>query len=634
MKVARTNERPLAFLQSPLGLGGTIPAAIIPPTTEVILQLVNKSGGAIAIGDVVVIDTADDTAFTTTTTGRAEISVGIAQAAIPSNTSGSVLVAGYATLVNVPSSMTRGYFLETYTVVKQATGNATRRSGSFGQFLTGGTTPTAWLWGSTDQTAGSGSPLTTKGDIWGYSTVDARIAVGLNGYVLTADSAQALGVKWSTPTSVLPWSYAKANGGLAGDGTTDDTAALQAWITSVTASGTKSGWFFFEPGTYLIAGNITLPAVSTSASQIMLTFQGPAHAPFQALGPLATPGGYAILKGTATTGTATIDGTAGSNIAVAIHDLICIGNNNPTITFWHLQNTYPGPITGLQISTVSYTGGATLPTHTGAYGITLPGRVNSNLVTVEVSVGGYYTGVRWTELATGVIVIGNCIVGVELPFMNHASVITQLQYTDTVYGVYCSGQNATDILLMDSQHGGGSFATVADIYDPSNNWYGTVTWMDGIGANTFTVSGGAHVLYSQIGQAQPGSYATPAIVLGTAAAAGAATTGIRSDSTIVAFDVTVPVTQALGDSAATGSAVVAARRDHKHGMPALSTATPLVESGSGAVGTGTLSSREDHVHPAASATSHYLVIASSHSTPLIFDDLVQTSAGDDLVYTT
>jgi hypothetical protein len=60
------------------------------------------------------------------------------------------------------------------------------------------------------------------------------------------------------------------------------------------------------------------------------------------------------------------------------------------------------------------------------------------------------------------------------------------------------------------------------------------------------------------------SFATPAIVLGTAAAAGAASTAIRSDSTIVAFDATTPTTQAVGDAGATGSAAVAARRDHKH----------------------------------------------------------------------
>lgn len=64
------------------------------------------------------------------------------------------------------------------------------------------------------------------------------------------------------------------------------------------------------------------------------------------------------------------------------------------------------------------------------------------------------------------------------------------------------------------------------------------------------------------------SFATNALVLGTAAAAGAATTPMRSNDTIAAFDATVPVTQAFSDAAATGSAAFAARRDHKHGMPA------------------------------------------------------------------
>ena len=69
------------------------------------------------------------------------------------------------------------------------------------------------------------------------------------------------------------------------------------------------------------------------------------------------------------------------------------------------------------------------------------------------------------------------------------------------------------------------------------------------------------------------SFATPAIVHGTAAAAGAATTPIRSDATIVTFDVTVPTTIAAGDAAATGSVAFAARRDHRHGSPSTWPAT-------------------------------------------------------------
>lgn len=39
--------------------------------------------------------------------------------------------------------------------------------------------------------------VTTKGDLEGFSTVAARIPVGTNGQVLTADSAEALGLKWA-----------------------------------------------------------------------------------------------------------------------------------------------------------------------------------------------------------------------------------------------------------------------------------------------------------------------------------------------------------------------------------------------------------------------------------------------------
>jgi hypothetical protein len=58
--------------------------------------------------------------------------------------------------------------------------------------------------GGTGQTTASAafdalSPLTTKGDLLGFTTTDVRVSVGTNGQVLTADSAQAAGVAWSTP---------------------------------------------------------------------------------------------------------------------------------------------------------------------------------------------------------------------------------------------------------------------------------------------------------------------------------------------------------------------------------------------------------------------------------------------------
>lgn len=56
------------------------------------------------------------------------------------------------------------------------------------QFYTGA------AWSNVD--TGS-SPLTTKGDLYAFSTTNARLAVGTNGQVLTADSAEATGLKWA-----------------------------------------------------------------------------------------------------------------------------------------------------------------------------------------------------------------------------------------------------------------------------------------------------------------------------------------------------------------------------------------------------------------------------------------------------
>ena len=49
--------------------------------------------------------------------------------------------------------------------------------------------------------AGAVSPLTTKGDLYTFSTSDARLGVGANGTTLVADSSEATGLKWATPSS-------------------------------------------------------------------------------------------------------------------------------------------------------------------------------------------------------------------------------------------------------------------------------------------------------------------------------------------------------------------------------------------------------------------------------------------------
>lgn len=114
------------------------------------------------------------------------------------------------------------------------------------------------------------------------------------------------------------------------------------------------------------------------------------------------------------------------------------------------------------------------------------------------------------------------------------------------------------------------------------------------------------------------SFATNTVALGTAAVAGSATTLIRSDATILAFDVTNPSTSAVGDAAAVGSAAVTARRDHKHAREAFAAPTSETTYGtSSSTGTATTVPHSDHGHgnPTHVGTDHNAISISSLSVP-------------------
>ncbi len=166
---------------------------------------------------------------------------------------------------------------------------------------------------------------------------------------------------------------------------------------------------------------------------------------------------------------------------------------------------------------------------------------------------------------------------------------------------------------------------------------GVAVWsLDTLGRLVFlgTVSGSGGV-----------TFGIPAITLGTTAAAGSIAEAIRRDSQVIAFDATVPTTQAFGDSAATGSVAFAARRDHKHAMPA-TPVTTFRKSGdtllTGAVtlseGTNvTLTQVGQDIEIASSGSGggsccEILVTDTPAGSPLIFADLLQNEAGTDLIY--
>jgi hypothetical protein len=116
-------------------------------------------------------------------------------------------------------------------------------------------------------------PTTTKGDVSGYDTTFARIPIGSDTQVLTADSAQALGLKWATPTDVQPPTTTK--GDLSGFSTAQaripigsDTQVLTA--DSAQALGLKWAAPASAGGTVLLQEVVMGTSAATLSSTVTL----------------------------------------------------------------------------------------------------------------------------------------------------------------------------------------------------------------------------------------------------------------------------------------------------------------------------------------------------------------------------
>ncbi len=111
-----------------------------------------------------------------------------------------------------------------------------------------------------------GSPLTTKGDVYGFTTVDARLAVGTDGQVVVADSAEGTGLKWVArePTSALvatsetTASTSYTDLATAGPAVTVTTGTVALVIVSASLANDTAGRFAFMG--YAVTGASSLGA--------------------------------------------------------------------------------------------------------------------------------------------------------------------------------------------------------------------------------------------------------------------------------------------------------------------------------------------------------------------------------------
>jgi Pectate lyase superfamily protein len=97
--------------------------------------------------------------------------------------------------------------------------------------------------------------LTTKGDLLGFASINARIPVGADGTIPIADSTQTVGLGYYAGDFYNvrnPPYLAK------GDNATDDTTAIQTAITAAQSAG--GGIVYIPPGTYKVTSTLTVAA--------------------------------------------------------------------------------------------------------------------------------------------------------------------------------------------------------------------------------------------------------------------------------------------------------------------------------------------------------------------------------------
>lgn len=154
--------------------------------------------------------------------------------------------------------------------------------------------------------AGTASPLTTKGDLYGYSTQDARIPVGADGTVLTADSNEALGVKWST----------NGTGDVSGPASSTDNAIVRFnGTTGKVIQDYTSG-----APTISDTGALTVQETVFLSTQGLLTFSSD----------LGNGEGGAILGSVASKGVMLRGGSSGTGVFVNSSNNVGIGTTSPS----------------------------------------------------------------------------------------------------------------------------------------------------------------------------------------------------------------------------------------------------------------------------------------------------------------
>lgn len=171
------------------------------------------------------------------------------------------------------------------------------------------------------------STVTTKGDILAAtaSATVTRVAAGTNGYILTADSTEAAGIKWAAASSQLPSQTGNAGEYLKTDGTT------ASWEPAI---ATLNLTFNAQTGTTytLVAGDLNKLVTLSNASAITLTVPNGIFTTGQQINIQQIGAGQVTV---ASDGTSVLTSAVGTSPKLRVQysaaTIVCTSSNNFTV---------------------------------------------------------------------------------------------------------------------------------------------------------------------------------------------------------------------------------------------------------------------------------------------------------------